>query len=218
MNWWRLSPDHTHFRPRGPVALLKTVTKLHFPTYISSVGFRGAEGRRARSPLEFGSVTRPSELWARQPCWPGQSRGEHLRTGSGAARWIMGEIEWPCWSTCRHPWKLQPAELANGSRPIMCVCARVCVYIIEPMLYKEIPMVECRSFSWKLTCRIMSFLMVKTLFWESHTLTMTTVRNKTPLRWNVPLLPWGYVFTVMSFRQTAWLELFELLKHPYLVW
>lgn len=123
MNWCQLSPDRIHFLPppaprarRRAPRRLKTVTKLHFSTYISSVGFRRAVGRRARSPLEFGSVTRPSELWARQPCWPGQSRGEHLRSWSGAARWIMGEIAWPCWSTCRHPWQLPPTVPENGSQ------------------------------------------------------------------------------------------------------
>lgn len=67
--------------------IFKKCQKMRLFTYSFSVGFRGGVGRPARARQEFGSVTpplksgtQPSELWAKPPWLPGQSRGEHPRT------------------------------------------------------------------------------------------------------------------------------------------
>lgn len=91
--------------------------KMRLFTYSSSVGFRGGVRRLARTRQEFGSVTpplksgtQPSELWARPPWLPGQSRGEHPRTVVPVTEvdvqvqrgdlWVKFSS---CWSTCPHP-------------------------------------------------------------------------------------------------------------------
>lgn len=82
--------------------------KSHLSTYSFSVGFRGGEGRPARTRQELGSMTpppltgtQPSELWAEPPWLPEQSKREHPRMefpsqggrrSGAAAQGFLGEF------------------------------------------------------------------------------------------------------------------------------